>query len=753
MKWFRNLPIRRKVNAVTLLIFGFAALFSMAGVLIYHSIAYPRKATADLSAFAELVAASINSSVVFNDPDEAAHVMGRLHSRSDIVEAHVLKLPTQELFVSSPTNAVLPGWIRVRGEGAYFEREGLWIVKNLTDERFGSQFAQLAIFSDLRTLRQERSQSLFVQSGVLIALLALASLAARSLRRSLTEPLSALAATVHEISVKQDHRLRAPKLSEDEVGSLANDFNNMLASLEKQSAVLRESEERYRLLTENSTNYVSEVDAQLRIQYISPNCRELGYESSELVGRNLVDFIHAEDWPAIAPKLQQSATSSIYRFRLKDGAWRWLESSSQSFITSNGDERRVVVSRDITDRMQAEEEKAKLEAQLRQAQKMEAIGTLAGGIAHDFNNILASIIPYTQLAIEDLKGNSEASECLREVLKATDRAKGLVQQILAFSRKQPPQHALVRLQPLLKEGLKLIRSALPSSLEIVTHIDDAVPAVTADPSQIHQVLMNLCTNAAHAMKDRPGRLEVALGTFAVDEDFSLQFPDLRPGQHVKLTVTDNGRGIENELLKRIFDPFFTTKSPGEGTGLGLSVVHGIVKAHQGAVQVYSRVGEGSSFNIYLPASNAAPDLVAEHVHSAPPRGRGQHILFVDDETPICLTAQRILNRLGYHATVFSEPEKALEHFKSQPDHFDLVMTDLTMPRMTGLFLAGEISRLRPGLPILLTSGYIGLTSSEEMKRANIREVIAKPLAAATYAEALSRHLTNAPAQNSARAIQ
>ena len=382
----------------------------------------------------------------------------------------------------------------------------------------------------------------------------------------------------------------------------------------------------------------------------------------------------------------------------------------------------------IAERQKAEEHRRLLEAQLHQAQKLEAIGTLAGGIAHDFNNILAVIIPYCALVMDDLPGRPDLQEQLREVLKAANRAKELVQQILTFShRQQRQQRQICHAQPAVKEALKLLRSALPSTIQIRQTINPTNP-ILADPTQIHQVVMNLCVNAQHAMEGRQGLLEVSLDEWPVDEAQCERNADLRPGPYVRLSVRDNGCGISPENLKRIFEPFFTTRDVGKGTGLGLAVVHGIVRDHDGAILVRSELGRGTEFQVLFPAQIAAaskPNSVAP----PPPPVHGGHILIVDDEISIVNVLKRLLVRTGYTVTIHADPQAAFKDFISRPTDFDLVLTDLTMPGMNGLELAAKISGIRPELPILIATGFSGdlIGPAQLAHHPNIRKVVEKPL--------------------------
>ena len=380
---------------------------------------------------------------------------------------------------------------------------------------------------------------------------------------------------------------------------------------------------------------------------------------------------------------------------------------------------------EIAERQRSEESRRKLEEQLHQARKMEAIGTLAGGIAHDFNNILAVIIPYSHLALEETEGHPKFQEYLRHILTAADRAKNLVQQILAFSRRQRQERQVIDLAPVVTEALKLLRSALPSTIKFVQRLSPT-PPVLADPTQIHQVMMNLCTNAEHAMRGRPGRLEITLEPKEVDEAFAKQNPELRPGQYARLCVRDNGCGMPKELLGRIFEPFFTTKDPGQGTGLGLSVVHGIVKSHDGVILVQSQPGQGTEFQIFLPVqekSQTAPRKKSKPV----PSGSGQHILLVDDEPSICDVLSQMLSRRGYLVTAHSNPQAALKAFRARPGEFDLLFTDLTMPGMTGVELAKRVFEVRPDLPVVLATGFGGDVVADTTNHTHILKVLEKPI--------------------------
>jgi len=380
----------------------------------------------------------------------------------------------------------------------------------------------------------------------------------------------------------------------------------------------------------------------------------------------------------------------------------------------------------------------RLEVQLAQTQKMESIGTLAGGIAHDFNNILSSVLGYAGLAKMKLEKGDNLRDDLDGILKAGIRARDLVKQILTFSRQTDIQRSPVVMAPLIKEALKFIRASLPATIEIRQNITALTSAVMGDPTQIHQVIMNLCTNAGHAMQAGGGVLEVRLQEVELEGLPQIQNKGLKKGRHLRLSISDTGHGIAPVIMNRIFDPFFTTKKRGEGTGMGLAVVHGIIKDMQGAISVYSELGRGTTFNIFLPVY--AGEIVEGTAIPAMPRKGTGRILLVDDEEGIVASTRGILEELGYEVEATTSASEALEIFRAEASGFDLVLSDLTMPHMTGLELAEKIREIRPAIPILLCSGLgVGITE-EQMSKAGIREIIKKPMIASELADAVYRSL-------------
>jgi signal transduction histidine kinase len=380
-------------------------------------------------------------------------------------------------------------------------------------------------------------------------------------------------------------------------------------------------------------------------------------------------------------------------------------------------------------------ERKRLEEHLRQGQKMEAIGQLAGGIAHDFNNILGCIVGYTELAAMEPTVNKATHENLQEVLKASQRAKELVRQILTFSRQQEQERTATKLQLVIEEALKLLRASLPATIEICTEMEPEIPGVFADPTQIHQIIMNLATNAAHAMGRGSGRLGIKLSAIEVDATLARKVPDLTIGRYARVSVSDTGCGMDSATLQRIFEPFFTTKPPGEGTGLGLSVVHGIMKVHEGAITVHSELGKGSTFELFFPALKGEAKQPASEPSSIP-RGNGERILFIDDEPMLANVSKKVLERAGYAVFTQTSSVEALATFRRAPDQFDLVITDLTMPNLNGEDLAREFLKLRADLPIILMTGEGSSMTPGKADELGFRALIMKPATAQSLAGAV-----------------
>jgi PAS domain S-box-containing protein len=509
---------------------------------------------------------------------------------------------------------------------------------------------------------------------------------------------------------------------------------------------LRESEARLDLALRSAHMGVWSIDLiENKRHFDEQVCHLLGIDPAKFTGtaEEFYNAVHPEDREMLKAALARSIEQDVpyekeYRVVWPDGSVHYIITRGKLFRDETGQPVRMNgLIWDNTERKRAEEEKAQLEAELQQAQKLEAIGTLAGGIAHDFNNILQPIIGYTDMALLELSPSSPLRKSLEQVLNASLRAKELIRQILAISRSTEEQQRIpIDISSIIKEALKLLRSSLPTSIEMRQKILKGV--ALADPTQIHQVLMNLCTNAAHAMADK-GVLEVRLSPVDLSEsDLADQLIfDLKPGQYLRLTVSDNGCGMDAKTREHIFDPYFTTKEVGKGTGLGLAVVNGIIKRHDGAVTVRSEPGKGTTFSVYIPRVEAQAQATMQ-VDDPLPRG-SERILIVDDESNVMEMATSILERLGYKVTSQTDSVKALEVFRLSPDQFDLVITDYTMPNLTGIDFAKEVSRVRPDMPILLCTGFSEKITPDSVKEFGV-VLLMKPYGMRQISEAIRKIL-------------
>ena len=501
---------------------------------------------------------------------------------------------------------------------------------------------------------------------------------------------------------------------------------------------LRESAERLRSLGDNLPNgaiyqVVRDHDGTIRFAYVSASVeRILGVTPAALLGDSAVFArqVVADDWALVVEKREESLRNlSVFnvdvRVRADGGALRWIHLCSAPRRLPDGRTLWDGFLMDITQRARGEEERIRLEAQLRESQKMQALGVLAGGVAHDFNNILAAIKGNARLAIEDLPANHPLQRSLTEIDQASARATELVRRILTFSRRQEPVRKTLQLKAVVEEALGLLRATLSPSIKVHTQFSADLPAVSADATQIHQTVLNLAANAVQAMGLDGGRLGVRLEAVTVDAALARTCADLHEGRYIRLSITDTGPGMDPAILDRIFEPFFTTKPAGQGTGLGLSMVHGIMQNHAGAVTVESAPGEGTTFHLYFPASEGAAPVAQITVRPVV-HAHGERVLYVDDEEPLVFLTKRMLERVGYRVTGFTDATQALEAFRSSPGEFDVAVTDLAMPGMPGHELARELLRIRPSLPIIMTTGYVRPRDSELAKRLGVRDLILKP---------------------------
>jgi PAS domain S-box-containing protein len=503
---------------------------------------------------------------------------------------------------------------------------------------------------------------------------------------------------------------------------------------------LQASEKRYRTLFEESKDVLFITSRNGRILNMNPAGVILfGYRSKEeILNVDLRSdiYYHPSDRDVFLKEIEAKGYVKDYElvFKRKDGE-KITALVTAAFIPGGEGESEAIrgIIRDIT-------ENKKLQQQLEQAQKMEALGTLAGGVAHDFNNILAVITGYLELSLDDLPKDSLVRQNIEQVLIAASRGKELVDQILTFSRMGTQERKPLKLSIVIKEVLKLLRSSLPATIEIRQDITAVPDIVTADPTQMQQVVVNLCTNAAHAMRKEGGLLKVELHKVYLDEESAAAYNYLVSGPYLRLVVSDTGHGIDPAIIKRIFEPYFTTKKKGEGTGMGLAVIHGIVKSHGGEITVYSEKGRGTTFHVLLPAAREPETVQIGGLQEPAATGGKERILFVDDEMGLVEVGQKILEKLGYTVAAENSSVAALEIFRTAPDRFDLVITDLTMPNMTGIQLTRELQNIRPGIPVIICTGFSESITEKQIKGLGIRKLLIKPINKAILAKTIREAL-------------
>lgn len=512
------------------------------------------------------------------------------------------------------------------------------------------------------------------------------------------------------------------------------DSNRQLETAQKR---LSEREQRYRTLTGNLPGIVYRINIKEgnRVQFFNDMLMPLtGFDQKDL-GKStlcaLEDVIVAKDKQKVVDEIKAAiaenrAFSVTYEIKDKKSAARYFSDRGRPVFDDEGALLYIDgVILDITRRKVAEKEKKKMETRLRQAYKMESIATLVGGIAHDFNNTLGIILGNAELALDDLPQKSPARFSIEEVRTATLRASGVIRQLLSFSRKTDQKRKPIDIGAIVRESLKFMKATTPPSIRFDLDIDESIYTVMADPTQIHQIMINLCTNAVHAVQQKGGRITIALTNIVLNRRTASEYVHLAAGPYVRLRICDNGYGIPEEFIDRIFDPYFTTKHSDKGTGMGLTMVHGIVKNHDGAITVESTEQKGTRFEIFLPAVDMAPEPVLENNRDLPTGN--ETILFIDDEEAIVKMGRRCLARLGYRVETETNPQAALNMVRTEPTRFNLVITDMTMPNLNGDQLIQAVLKIRPDMPIILCTGYSEIIDEQKAKKLGVRFYIEKPI--------------------------
>ena len=748
MSTFANLSIRKKLF---LAIMGTSSMAVLAACIAFYTLAINQYKDAyfkDLQSLTRVIAYNCRAALIFDISEDAEKMLLALENRSSILAANIYT-QQHDLFASYGNHTYLrvhPTEHRIAELNERTPKGTMLFHEDIILDN--SKIGCITVLDNMHSIITFRNIALITLGVIVILVIFLSFLAAAKIRDVISEPISELATISQEISKNQDYSLRALKRGTDEVGHLVDTFNTMLEQISQRNNELRESEQRFRALVDQAADSFFLHDMNGRI--IDANqrvCDTLGYTREELLSMTVEDIDTEADNAAYKEQYWKKMTpGSPVTFEglhlRKDGTSFPVEIRAGLMKIGN---QQVILSlaRDLSERIKAEKDKRQLETQLQQAQKMESIGTLAAGIAHDFNNILSPIYGYVELAQLKVRDNPELSEYLNEVRSAAHRAKELVKQILTFSRQDSEKFSPVDVHVIIKEALKLLRASIPTTIEIRQQIDPKCGYVMANPTQIHQVLMNLCTNAYHAMRETGGFLGVTLKPVEISSGDFVKNINLRPGSYLLLEVSDTGSGMDKETMSRIFEPYFTTKAQGEGTGMGLSVVHGIVKSHGGNVTVYSEPGIGTTFHVYLPLMERAESAEEQPPAGSMPTG-SERIMLVDDEISVAKVEKDMLENLGYNVTSFTSPYQALEHFREQPEAYDLVITDMTMPKITGDKLATEIMTIRPDIPVILCTGFSELINKEDALKIGIRKFITKPIIIRNFAQTLREVLDGVP---------
>jgi len=600
-----------------------------------------------------------------------------------------------------------------------------YVVASVVDLGSGRRIAVIETTLEatvLATSAEVRRSSLLAGLGAAMVAVLLAVFVARSL----SKPIERLNKSVE--SFDGQNAIDAPVGAAGEVGTLAQSFKRMADDIRARTEELRATDEKLRLygaVVESSADAILTVTLDGVITAWNPAAEKLfGYSEEEAIG-NTTHLItpparleESESYLALVHEGERVEHFETVRI---DKSGRMIDVALTISPVYDADGNVFCVSKIVRDMTDFN----RISAHLRQSQKMEAIGTLAGGIAHDFNNIIAAILGNVAMTRDDLPKDHPAQDTLDEIQKAATRATGIVRQILKFSRADEGKQEAVRIGPIVEEAVQFLRRTAPSNIEFEVSVEAGLPFVSASGTELHQVLMNLGVNAFHAMSESGGILAIRAGLFVLDEMGADAYPDLVPGTYVRLDVSDTGSGMEAATLERAFEPFFSTKASGEGTGLGLSMVYGIIKAHKGMVTVYSGVGKGTVFHIYLPIAES--DAVAEvKTNGNGSHGHGETILYVDDDEALVTMTKRMLGKLNYNVVGFDSPLDALQAFAANPYGFDVVVTDLSMPKMDGPEFVTKIKEIRPETPVIMLTGYIRPEDTERTTHLGIRRLMLKP---------------------------
>jgi two-component system, cell cycle sensor histidine kinase and response regulator CckA len=703
VRMLRDFPIRRKLSAITIVAAGAALVLACGSFAAYDLIAFRGDTVRQVSTEAEIIARQSSASLIFKDPDAARKTLEALAAEPHLVSAAIYT-PDGALFASyvrkgtgGPPPRPAPG--QRAGHLFQSDRLVLWRAVEFDHGIVGT----VLIESDLSAVTARLERYALIALGVLLVSFLTAHWVASRLHRSITGPVQHLAATADAVSTRRDYSVRAVVQGRDELGHLTLAFNHMLDEIQERDSALHASEEKYKLLFDANPNPMW-VYAPGTLAFLAVNqaaVRRYGYSRDEFLAMTIKEIRAPEDVPVLLEQLkgpleEVSRSDGLWRHRKKDGSTLDMEIVA-STILFGGVKARLVMATDVS-------EKKKLESQLLQAQKMEAIGRLAGGVAHDFNNLLGVITGYSEMLEMNLPAEGPGRSRLEQIKKAAGRAAALTRQLLAFSRREVIQPKVLDLNEVVADVERMLHRLIGEDVQLVTKLGKDLGRVQADRGQVDQIILNLAVNARDAMP-QGGDLWIETSNAELDDAYLRTHADVLPGSYVLLSVSDTGHGMDAETVSHIFEPFFTTKPEGKGTGLGLATVFGIAKQSGGHVSVYSELGRGTTFRVYLPRvdrETSTSEVAA--VSTPPPRGT-ETVLLVEDAEALRPMIHEILEAAGYCVLESSDPEEALLRAASYDGTLDLVLTDVVMPHMSGPDLVKVIHATRPRVKVLYMSGY------------------------------------------------
>jgi len=732
----KNLSIKNKLILIILGIFLFSTGIAFSIVIINEVYKIKREMVNIANVNARLIGEYCVTPLTFNDKSGANEILQKMHLIPSILKV-VLFNENGEVFAhcNISDSSSIPDFEYLKSIPAEkFEKNYLIIFKPIIyhDMKYGTIYIKASTAELRMTIKNYIIKMIIIE----LCLILLVFVLAYKFQNIISKPILELIQVMEKISKANDYSLRVKRKNQDEIGSLYDGFNNMLKQIQIRQNKREQAEKELYEAKEQFSTFMNQLPGRVLIKemdstiiYVNQYMEDI-FGKDMWIGKTASDYLTKEQTEKVLKNdktaLETGKCKIIEAFTDINGKNRYYQTIKFPILLPDNPPRIGVIGLDITELKNEEERRIKLEAQLRQAQKMEAIGTLAGGIAHDFNNILSPIMGYSEMLKSDiLDGKFLKVKDIDEILFASQRAKDLVKQILTFSRRTEEEFKALKIETVINESMKFLRASLPSTIEIVQRLYNDCGYIKGDPIRIQQIIMNLVTNAYHAMEKKGGKIEIEVQKLDKINKKIYKELNLSSNNYIQVTVSDNGQGMDSETRERIFDPYFTTKDPSKGTGLGLSIVHGIVKNLGGEINVESEIGKGTTFYIYFPLLEEKAVLNKTKEDNIIQKG-SEKILLVDDEKQIVEMITQMLIRLGYTVTSKTNSTEALNEFLNNINKYECVISDLTMPNMTGDELAAKIFEIKPDIPVILITGYKEKIDDGKENFNNIKAIINKP---------------------------